>query len=109
MAGMQRRHHPISLEQAVEEAPVLSQLMQKTRLSQQCAQSIADLVPAPLQARLAYGQIEQGEWCILVQGNAVAAKVRQLLPLWLNRLQQQGLGVQKIRLRVQGAPATHYF
>lgn len=106
MAGMQRHHHPISLEQAAEEAPVLSQLMQKTRLSQRCAQSIADLVPVPLRPHLAYGQIEQGEWCVLVQNNAAAAKVRHLLPLWVSRLKQQGFEVQRIRLRLQGAPAT---
>ena len=108
MVGMQRRHHPVSLEQAAEEAPVLSQLMQKTRLSQQCAQTIAELVPPPLRSHLAYGQIDQGEWCVLVQSNAPAAKVRQLLPLWLERLQQQGLDVQRIRLRLQGAPTPHY-
>ena len=108
MAAMQRRHYPISLEQAAEEAPVLGQLMQKTRLSQQCAQTIAELVPAPMRPHLAYGPIEDGEWCILVQGNAVAAKARHLLPLWLERLQQQGLGVQRIRLRLQGAPTATY-
>ena len=107
MVGMQRRHHPVSLEQAAEEAPVLSQLMQKTQLSQ-CAQTIAELVPPPLRSHLAYGQIDQGEWCVLVQSNAAAAKVRQLLPLWLERLQQQGLDVQRIRLRLQGAPTPHY-
>lgn len=106
--AMQRHHHPISLEQAAEEAPVLSQLMQKTRLSQQCAQSIADLVPAPLRPSLAYGSVEEGEWCVLVQNNAAASKVRHLLPLWVSRLQQQGLGVQRIRLRLQGAPAVSY-
>lgn len=105
---MQRHHHPISLEQAAEEAPVLSQLMQKTRLSQQCAQSIADLVPAPLRPSLAYGSVEEGEWCVLVQNNAAASKVRHLLPLWVSRLQQQGLGVRRIRLRLQGAPAAPY-
>ena len=108
MSGMQRRHHPVSLEQAAEEAPVLSLLMQKTRLSQQCAQSISEMVPAPLRPYLAYGQIDEGEWCILVQGNAIAAKVKHLLPLWLNRLQQQGYDVQRIRLRLQGAPASPY-
>ncbi|MFV0601736.1 MAG: hypothetical protein ACK5NE_07935 [Brachymonas sp.] len=105
---MQRRHYPVSLEQAAEEAPVLGQLMQKTRLSQQCAQSIAELVPAPLRPYLAYGQIDEGEWCILVQGNAIAAKAKQLLPLWLNRLQQQGFDVQRIRLRLHTAQASSY-
>ena len=80
--------------------------MQKTRLSQQCAQTIAELVPAPMRPHLAYGPIEDGEWCILVQSNAVAAKARHLLPLWLERLQRQGLDVRRIRLRLQGVSAA---
>ena len=108
MTAMYRRHYPISLEQAAQEAPVLSQLMQKTQLSQQCAQAIAGLVPAPMRPYLAYGAVEEGEWCILVQGNATAAKARQLLPLWIERLQRKGLAVQRIRLRLQGAPAASY-
>ena len=108
MAGMQRRHYPISLEQAAEEAPILAQLMQKTRLSQQCAQAIAELVPSALRRHLEYGSVEDGEWCILVQGSAVAAKARNLVPLWLECLHQHGLAVQRIRLRLQAAPAAPY-
>lgn len=106
MADMQRHHHqPVSLEQAAQEAPVLGQLMRQIQLSQVYARSIAELVPTALRPFVSYGAVEDGEWCVLVPNSAAAAKVRQLLPLWQAHLRQQGLEVQRIRLRVQGGGA----
>ena len=103
MQQIQRRHQAIPLEQAAREAPVLGQLMRQVELSQACASSIAKLVPAPLRQQLSYGALEDGQWCILVRSNAAAAKLRQLLPLFLAQLQQQGFAVQGIKLRLVDA------
>ena len=103
MQQIQRRNQAIPLEQAAREAPVLGQLMQQAQLSQACAKSIARLVPAPMRSQLSYGALVDGERCVLVRSNAAAAKLRQLLPLFLGYLQQQGFAVQRIKLRLVDA------
>jgi ethanolamine ammonia-lyase small subunit len=60
------------------------------------------VLPAPLRASVQAGPIEDGCWCLLVNSNAVAAKVRQLLPALQAHLNNQGLSVNSIRLKVQG-------
>jgi len=39
-------------------------------------------------------------WCLIVNNNAVASKIRQLLPSLLTHLQTQGTGVGSVRLAV---------
>lgn len=97
---MLRRNRSVSLNQAAQESPVLGEMLQKVQFSRQCANCIADLVPPTLRAALAYGVVEEGRWYILAQNSAAAAKARQLLPMWLERLQKQGFAVQQIRLRL---------
>ena len=83
---MQRRHQAIPLEQAAREAPVLGTLMEQAQLSRACGACIAQLVPELLRPHISYGLVDAGEWCVLVKGHAVAAKARQLLPLWVAAL-----------------------
>jgi ethanolamine ammonia-lyase small subunit len=47
------------------------------------------------------GPIEDGCWCLLVSSNAVAAKLRQLLPALQAHLSLKGLSVSSIRIKVQ--------
>jgi hypothetical protein len=98
---MQRRHHAIPLQQAAQESPTLSLLMGRVRESAERLKAIRSILPAPLRASVQAGPIEEGCWCLLVSSNAVAAKVRQLLPALQAHLSSQGLSVQSIRLKVQ--------
>lgn len=104
--AMQRRHQAIRLEQAAQEAPVLGTLMQRLRHAQDCGRCITPLIPPMLRAHITFGVVEDGEWCLIVSGNAVAAKARQLLPIWLKQLKTQGFDVQHIRLRMKGSLQT---
>jgi ethanolamine ammonia-lyase small subunit len=45
--------------------------------------------------------MDEGCWCLLVSSNAVAAKLRQLLPSLQAHLLQKGLAVTSIRIKVQ--------
>jgi ethanolamine ammonia-lyase small subunit len=54
-----------------------------------------------LRAGIQAGPIEDGAWCLLVSSNAVAAKLRQLLPALQAHLNSKGLGVASIRIKVQ--------
>jgi hypothetical protein len=98
---MQRRHQAIPLQQAAQESPTLSLLMGRVRESADRLAAIRRILPAPLRASVQAGPIEEGCWCLLVSSNAVAAKVRQMLPALQAHLNNQGLSVHSIRLKVQ--------
>ena len=98
---MQRRHHAIPLQQAAQESPTFARLADLIRESSARLQAIKTLLPAPLRASVQAGPIEDGCWCLLVRSNAVAAKLRQLVPAFLVHLNQKNLSVTSIRIKVQ--------
>ncbi len=98
---MQRRHQAIPLQQAAQESPTFSLLMGRVRESSDRLQAIRSLLPAPLRAGIQAGPIEDGVWCLLVNSNAVAAKLRQLLPALQAHLNSKDLSVTSIRIKVQ--------
>ncbi|SFU39849.1 hypothetical protein SAMN04489707_100357 [Paenacidovorax caeni] len=98
---MHRRHHAITLQQASEESPTLAQLMSLTRESSARLQAIQPLLPPALRSAIQAGPIEGPSWCLLVKGNAAAAKLRQLAPALAAHLRSKGWDVQGIRLKVQ--------
>ena len=97
---MQRRHQPIPLQQAAQESPTFARLSELVRASSDRLQAIRVLLPAPLRASVQAGPLDEGCWCLLVSSNAVAAKLRQLLPALEAHLSQKGLAVTSIRIKV---------
>lgn len=98
---MHRRHHAISLQQAATEAPTLAQLVTLTRDSSARLQAITPLLPPALRPLVQAGPIDADSWCLLVRGNAAAAKLRQLLPALAAHLRSKGWAVTQIRIKVQ--------
>ncbi|PIT74046.1 DciA family protein [Limnohabitans sp. G3-2] len=98
---MQRRHQAIPLQQAAQESPAFARLSELIRASSDRLQAIRSLLPAPLRASVQAGPMDEGSWCLLVSSNAVAAKLRQLLPALQAHLSQNGLPVTAIRIKVQ--------
>jgi hypothetical protein len=96
----QRRHHAIPLQQAAAESPTLAGLVQRMRASSSRFEAIKPLLPAPLRASVQAGPYEEGQWCLLVNSNAVAAKLRQFLPTLQTHLQNRQLAVTGIRIKV---------
>lgn len=97
-----RRHHAITLMQASEEAPVLAPLLALMRESSERLRVVEPLIPVLLRPSVQAGPIEGNTWCLVVKNNAVAAKLRQLLPLLQARLRDHGWEVSAIRLKIQG-------
>jgi hypothetical protein len=97
---MQRRHQTIPLQQAAQESPTFARLSELVRASSDRLQAIRVLLPAPLRASVQAGPLDEGCWCLLVSSNAVAAKLRQLLPALEAHLSQKGLAVTSIRIKV---------
>ena len=98
---MHRRHQAIPLQQAAQESPTLALLMGRVRDSSERLLAIRSLLPAPLRSSVQAGPIEEGCWCLLVSSNAVAAKLRQMLPALQAHVNSKGLGVSSIRIKVQ--------
>ena len=97
----QRRHFAIPLQQAAQESPTFARLVDRVQASSQRLQAIRPILPAPLRASVQAGPIEEGQWCLLVSSNAVAAKLRQFVPALQMHLEAQGLSVSGIRIKVQ--------
>lgn len=98
-----RRHHAIPLLQAAEESPTLGRLLQLARESRERLKLVEFMIPRPLRPAVKAGPIEDDSWCLLVSGNAAAAKLRQVLPAMQAHLRSQGVQVGAIRLKVQPA------
>ncbi len=96
-----RLHLPVTLMQAAESSPTLAGLAALARESGERLKAVEPLIPAPLRAAILPGPIEGPSWCLLVRGNAAAAKLRQLLPALAAKLRQRGWDVQTIRIKVQ--------
>jgi len=95
-----RRHHPVSLQQAAEEAPTLARLAQLVRDSGERLRAVQDSIPTALRASIRPGPVEGTTWCLLVDSNAAAAKLRQLLPVLQRKLNSLGYEVTSIRVKL---------
>ena len=98
---MNRRQPPFTLEQAAQESPTFAKLTALARESGERLAAIQPLIPAPLRTSVKAGPIEADTWCLLVDGSAAAAKLRQLLPALQAHLRSRGWEVTAIRLKVQ--------
>ncbi|WP_399678684.1 DciA family protein [Xenophilus sp.] len=97
-----RRPPALSLHEAAESSPTLSGLMARVREAQACLQAIRPLLPPGLRAGVQAGPVEEGRWCLLVDGSATAAKLRQMTPMLLAHLRSQGFGIDALRIKVRG-------
>lgn len=98
---MNRRTSAISLLQATRESPVLAHLSDLAKESSARLSAISPLVSKQLLGAIHAGPIEGDTWCLLVNSNAVAAKLRQLTPELATHLRVLGFDVETIRLKVQ--------
>jgi hypothetical protein len=97
---MNRRHHPVPLHEAAESSPTLARLAQLARESGERLKAVESLIPPALRPRVRPGPIDGTTWCLLVDGNAAAAKLRQVLPALQSQLSSRGWEVTAIRLKV---------
>src|SRR6478752_3905385 len=96
-----RRLHPVPVLQAAQDSPTLARLAQLARESRDRLEAVELLIPAPLRSAVKAGPIDGPAWCLLVDSNAAAAKLRQVLPALVAQLCSRGWQVTSIRLKVQ--------
>jgi hypothetical protein len=98
---MNRRHNALTLLQASAESPSLARLIELSRDSVARLRAVEALIPESLRPAIKPGPIEGPVWCLLLDNNSAAAKVRQLLPALASHLRVKGWEVNSIRLKVQ--------
>jgi hypothetical protein len=98
---MNRRTHSVSLLEATQESPTLARL--STLAADSCARlnAVKFLIPPALHCAVRPGPIEGLSWCLILDNNSVAAKIRQLLPTMQSHLRTHGWEVNAIRLKVK--------
>lgn len=98
---MNRRNQSVTLQQATLDSPTLARLSELATDSVARLQAVMPLIPAALRATVKAGPIDGASWCLLLENNAAAAKMRQLLPALESHLRSKGWSVDTIRLKVQ--------
>jgi hypothetical protein len=98
---MNRRLHPLTLLEATEASPTLAGLAARARDASERLRAVEDLIPPEMRSALQAGPAEGDVWCVLVNGSAAAAKLRQLAPSLQSRLKARGWDVATIRIKVQ--------
>lgn len=95
-----RQTKPVSFSQAIDASPALARLTGMVRESSDLLKKIERLLPPSLRLCVKAGPIENEAWCLLVSGNAAAAKVRQIVPNLQAHLKSVGSEVTLIRIKV---------
>lgn len=103
-----RQTKPVSFSQAIDASPSLARLNNMVRESSDLLKMVERLLPQALRIYVKAGPIENEAWCLLVSGNAAAAKVRQLVPALLAHLQSIGSKVTAIRIKVLIEPPRRF-
>jgi hypothetical protein len=101
-----RRHYAVPVLQAAEDAPTLARLAQLARESSERLLAVESLIPRPLRSAVKAGPIDGTSWCLLVDSNAAAAKLRQVVPALIAHLSSRGWQINSIRLKVQIAASS---
>ena len=91
----------VTLLQATQASPMLAKLTSLTNESVARLNEIEALIPAHLHASVKPGPIDGATWCLVVDNNATAAKIRQLIPALQAHLRVKGWEVNSIRLKVR--------
>ena len=100
MTSDRRLPQALSVYQAAGNSPSLARLTELVRESSDRLKAIEPLLPEALRPAVQAGPIDGDVWCLLVNGNAAAAKIRQLMPLIQSRLIGKGWKVTSIRLKI---------
>ena len=101
MTAVNRRKHPVTLLQATQDSPTLARLTELSRDSVARLRAVEPMIPAALRPAVTAGPIDGSIWCLIVNSNAAAAKIRQVLPALEAHLRTKGWEISAIRLKVQ--------
>jgi hypothetical protein len=90
----------LPLADALRASEPLARLAERLRESKQRFDCIAPMLPDALAAQAQAGPVDMHGWTVLAANAAVAAKLRQLVPLFVVRLDNNGFTALPIRVKV---------
>ncbi len=86
-------------------SPHLAALRDRIQQSSRCLEAVLPLLPEQLRTQVLSGPLDGAQWCLISRSTAASTKLRQLLPSLLLALQDRGLGIEQIRIKVQKTPS----
>jgi hypothetical protein len=104
MSSRQPPEPTLKLATALDRSEPLGLLLRRLQEARAHFETVAPLLPAALRADVRPGPVDGGVWTLLAAHNAAAAKLRQLLPLLLDRLHEAGWQGTSIKVRIQPRP-----
>ena len=90
----------LPLSDALRASKPLALLAERLRESKRRFDCIAPVLPDALAVQAQPGPVDEHGWTVLAANAAVAAKLRQLVPLLAARLVEQGFGDLPLRVKV---------
>jgi hypothetical protein len=94
-------HTALPLADALRSSKPLALLAERLRESKRRFDCIAPVLPDALAAHAQPGPVDEHGWTVLAANAAVAAKLRQLVPLFVARLAERGFTDLALRVKVQ--------
>ena len=92
--------HTLAIGQALAGSEPLALLARRMRESQDRLAAIAPLLPLAMRNAVRAGPIDEAGWSLLASNNAVAAKLRQMLPALEAHLRTQGWNGPPLRVKL---------
>jgi hypothetical protein len=93
------------IHEALDASTTLAQLLQRLKEAEARMETVRQVLPPGLRAHVRAGVLDETGWNLLVPNGAVAAKLRQCLPVVEQALAERGWKPTVIRVKVQSAPA----
>lgn len=90
----------VPIRQALGDSEPLIRLTQRVLDSQARLAALHAVLPASLASQVRSGPLDDETWTLLTANGAVAAKLRQMLPLLVQALAEQGWPARTIRVKV---------
>ncbi len=90
----------LAIEQALAGSAPLVLLSRRVRDSQDRLAAITPLLPPAMRTSVRAGPIDETAWSLLATNNAVAAKLRQMLPALEAHLRSKGWNGPPVRVKL---------
>jgi hypothetical protein len=92
------------LANAMQDSRPLALLAERLRESKRRFDCIAPVLPNTMVGVIQPGPVDEHGWTLLAANAAVAAKLRQLVPLLAGRLAEQGFDDRPLRVKLFSPP-----
>lgn len=98
---MRTRNSPKTALEACSDSPTLARLTALSAESMHYLNLIQVLIPEKMRCLIQAGPIDNGIWCLIIKNAGAAAKIKNLAPIILTTLKENGCNVSQLRIKVE--------